>query len=642
MRTARLFFLQWGPAAVTGSVVPPRRRRQFHMKETLKESHSQARNKEMSVPIASTPHRPPGGLTRTLSQREQYRAQEEQRQLALCSRGAPGEWMTPLPSRLAIDADGYEAPRLSKEERRALLQQSLEQDAASVVEFTDGGEDDIETNGVSLTEFHSRENCTTVPRESALYNAVLARNELESRMRHNSWSVSRRRLQVSEKVIGPQSATLVTDTGGPSVDPTEGVIDDTRRRRLQDEGSYSNEFAGDLLEPNYESIGQPRSTYGMRKLVVPGLTGYQGVITREEEVRICEELMLLLQDRRAAYIAEEARYCVNLYEKELGIPGKDTLAFAMNRVPTLQKVLRRFFNLSLIPCPPNICQVNEMIGNFSGYPVHKKPHTIGPYVGIMNLVSTTVMHMQHVDSPWFPRVHMNPRSLFIVEQPCIDEYKMGYKQTHQPFHAFEYATRVSKDYRIEVMFATVEAAHMRCLRESVGLTEYAERKQLEARNPGTGSIPHESHSPQPSSPRAGAEGEENLFVFSGSTDKWIERLQNRLHGAEVDSVDSAFGGAAGPALNDSIDGNMIREQLLSAGRIGPVPRRFEASCVGQEGGQQEVSEHIGRIAQSQRRVNALKARYELAKKLKEANTPVTLTGGMRVIKGQSPLGKSRL
>ncbi|KEG12115.1 hypothetical protein DQ04_01991040 [Trypanosoma grayi] len=645
MRLTRILSLQWGPAAVAGTVVPPRRKRQFVMKEGRgpcvsgscgdENSNTERPPPHGSTSFASIPHRTSSGVARALSQREEYRAFKEEEEASMRRRGVPGEWLSPMPKRYGfydgIDEHGYEAPRASKEERRAMLQAALERNAASVVEFTEGGEQDIDMGGLPESEYHGQAGWTTIPRESALYNNVMAREELDSRTRNNSWTMARqqqqRRSGVCSGADGEGAAPLGTDD-------SDSVIDDKRRRRRQDEGSYSSVFDGDLLEPNYESIGQPCSTYGLRKMFVAGFTGYQGIITKEEEARICDELMQLLQDRRAAYIAEETRYCVNLYEKELGIPGKDTLAFAMSRAPTLQRVLERFFHLGLIPSPPNICQVSEMIGNFSGYPVHKKPLTIGPYCGILNLVSTTVMYLQHLDSPWFPRVHVNPRSLFVVEQPCLGDYKMGYKRTHQPFHTFEYATRVSKDYRIEVMFATVEAAQMRYLKEAVGMTEYAERKQLSEGSPDQMTI---LPSPISSSQTSVLSGASDGVVppFSGSTDKWLERLNHQMHASERDTEMGNKG--------TLVDGTALREQLLASGFIGAKPRPFEATAITAEANSGEVTEQqTGKMTPAQRRMTALKARYTFAKRLKEESGPWVSKEGVRVIEGHSPRKNTRI
>ncbi|RNF16715.1 uncharacterized protein Tco025E_05094 [Trypanosoma conorhini] len=626
MQTSRRCFLQWGHAVAAGTAVPPRRRRQFVMKEGQKPRPGGSDRppfQQQSSHGSAASFRPPGGLTHELSQREQHRLQQEQEEADMCRRGVPGEWLSPVPRRYGlydgIDEHGYEAARVSKEDRRKMLQAALERDAASVVEFTDGGEEDVDLGGMSAGEYHGQTGSMTIPRDSALYNAVLAREELDSRKRNNSWTLARRRQHQGggREVVGKANDTLTTQKDGA------GVIDDKRRQRKQDEGSYTSVFDENLLEPNYESIGQPRSTYGMRKMFVAGLTSYQGVITREDEACISDELLHLLQDARAAYIAEESRYCVNLYEKELGIPGKDTLAFAISRAPSLQRVLGQFFHLGLIPSIPNICQVSEMIGNFSGYPIHKKPAAIGPYVGILNLVSTTVMHLQHLDSPWFPRLYMSPRSLAVVEQPCLGEYKMGYKWTHQPFHTFEYGTRVSKDYRIEVMFATVEAAQMRYLNDAVGLTEYAEKQQKEEGAAENRALLSSSSLISPSSGTVSGAAE----AFCGSADKWIERLNHQLHASE--------GGAGTVSKGAAIDGKTLREQLLATGSIGAKARTLATSA--EVAASTDDSKRQGKenASPTQRRMAALKARYEFAKRLKESK-PQVVSGGLHLMEGHAP------
>ncbi|ORC90538.1 uncharacterized protein TM35_000083360 [Trypanosoma theileri] len=672
MRFSSLRRLQWGPAALNGTAVAPRRKRQFVMREGNNRAtpqHHSRNNNNNNNNNNGTVTSPPAGVARGLSQREHYRAlreahqQQQQQQQGEeegnknnnnnnnnnnSGKSVPGEWLAPLPRRPApIDADGYDAAPPTADERRAWLQAALERNAASVVEFTPGGEKDIDTGGRTPADFHANASCTTIPTDSVLYNAVLAGAELDSRRRNNSWTVARKRQQGVCEFAATSSVegktTVEKDTAKSDNDNNdengsgnlEHVIDERRRRQREDEGSYTDVFEGDLLEPNYESIGYSRSTYGMRKLFLSGLTGYQGMITREEEARICDELLHLLQDRRAAYVAEETRYCVNLYEKELGIPGKDTLAFAMNRAPTLQLVLARFFHLGLIPSPPNVCQVSEMIGNFSGYPVHKKPPTIGPYVGILNLVSTTVMHFQHLNCPWFPRIHMNPRSLFIVEQPCLGEYKMGYKRTEQPFHAFEYATRVSKDYRIEVLFATVEVEQTRYLRDAVGLTEYAEKREQEKMGKEQLALPK---MPQSSSIETGDE----VSLFSGSTDKWLERLNNQLHASEEVTGNT-------PKKGTMIDGNALREKLLASGCIGTKSRPLETSSLSSLDGEtpdsnteEKNTQPSEKMSPAQRRMAALKARYAFAKRLKEETRPQVSSGGVHLIQGHSPRKQTRL
>lgn len=363
-----------------------------------------------------------------------------------------------------------------------------------------------------------------------------------------------------------------------------------------------------------------------------------------------EELLHLLQDPRAAYVAEEARYCINLYEKELGIPGKDTLAFALSSCQTLQRVLYRFFFLGLIPSVPNVCQVSEMVGTFSGYPVHRHPSSIGSYVGMLNLVSTSVLHLQHKDAPWYPRLHLTPRSLFVVTEPCLSEYAMGYKQTHQPFHAFEYATRVSKDYRIEVLFATVETAQMRTLSEALQLTEYAERRAREGTAKlltGTSQLLAEARTHTTVTPADSVTG----VPLRGRTDEWLQRVRDSMHTSEE---------ARGYGHAKPLDGHALRRQLLAERLVGNRPR-LDSGCgsVGWRSGagldeganakaaeaQAETRHHENDASHSDRtttsaahrRLAALKARYNFAQELKASRQRVEVTSdGPRLLRGHAP------
>ncbi|KAG5495044.1 hypothetical protein JKF63_02097 [Porcisia hertigi] len=599
-----------------------------------------------------------------VSQREAYR----QRRSAADSTGdsfvdktVAGSLFTPLPRSYGfyegIDEHARQAPRPSREARQQQLRESLEAKAASVVEFTDGGEDDIELNGLPADQYHGHAGWTTIPKDSALYSTMYDVGDLESRQRTNSWSVAVHHSMVAG---GCSVGDRLTDSSAASLQPLgvhqEGseqapqeVLDDRRRRRQHDEGLLSTSLEGELLAPMQESVGQPRSTYAMRKLFVDGLVGYQGVITRAEEATMCEELLHLLQDPRAAYVAEEARYCVNLYEKALGIPGKDTLAFALSSCRTLQRVLHRFFFLGLIPSVPNVCQVSEMVGTFSGYPVHRHPPSIGPYVGVLNLVSTSVLHLQHKDAPWYPRLHLTPRSLFVVTEPCLTEYAIGYKQTHQPFHAFEYATRVSKDYRIEVLFATVEAAQAKTLSEAVHLTEYAEQQAREGMTklpPGSMEFFSEAHT----HPAVTKTELDTRVHLRGRTDEWLQRLRDNLHASE----DAKGGGHAKP-----VDGHALRRQLLAEHLIGDRPR----SDNGDDGVGWESEVGVDRGAQvnaadsqtgarcpekgtclpakpnsmAQRRLAALKARYSFAQELKASQQRIERANdGPRLIRGHAP------
>ncbi|KAG5469003.1 hypothetical protein LSCM4_02397 [Leishmania orientalis] len=599
------------------------------------------------------------------SQRQVYR---QRRDAANNSGDSPvdetvaGSLFTPLPRSAGfydgIDEHAREAPRPSREERQQLLRESLEAHAASAVEFTDGGEDDVELNGLPADQYHGQAGWTTIPKNSALYNTMYGVGDLESRKRVNSWSVVMRHRSVGGgrgdvgDLLGDLAATSAQRPGAhgnKNEKADEEVLDDRRRRRQHDDGLLSTSLEGELLAPMQESVGQPRSTYALRKMFVDGLVGYQGVITRAEEATMAEELLHLLQDARAAYVAEEARYCINLYEKELGIPGKDTLAFALSSCQTLQRVLYRLFFLGLIPSVPNVCQVSEMVGTFSGYPVHRHPPSIGSYVGVLNLVSTSVLHLQHKDAPWYPRLHLTPRSLFVVTEPCLSEYAMGYKYTHQPFHAFEYATRVSKDYRIEVLFATVETAQTRTLSKAVQLTEYAERRAREGTSklvPAKSLSLADAHTHTTVTATESATG----VLLRGHTDEWLQRLRDNLHASQ----EASGGGRAKP-----LDGHTLRRQLLAEHLVGERPR-LDSGCSDADRKcgtpAEEVADTAAAEAQggarhydedapfsekttsaAQRRLEVLKARYDFAQKLRALQQRVEVANdGPRLIRGHAP------
>lgn len=366
-------------------------------------------------------------------------------------------------------------------------------DAFSEVEFTDGGEADC-LSGSS----DSAGNSTTIPRDSALYSSYSARWQLDSRSRVNSWELARRRNELPPGTLkGHQDPQQAAQSKGR-----------LHQRGGRFTGTYSSHLANEMLASNPYALGESRSAYGLRKIPLDGVSGHEEIISEAEELKINEELLQVLQKPEAAYITSETRYCVNLYERQLGIPGGDILAFQIEVAsPTLHKVLNRFYLLGFIPAPPNVCQVSEMIGNFSGYPVREKSPAIGEYYGVLNLISPAVLHFQHKSCPWYPRTYLSPRSLLVVKAPSLTEYKMGYKHTHQPFHSFEYATRVSKDYRLEVLFATVEVEHLKHLNESILLTDYATKRMKTAAS---------QRSASPAAPK------------HKSTDEWIEKLRHQL------------------------------------------------------------------------------------------------------------------
>lgn len=588
------------------------------------------------------------------SQRQAYHRQKAEQERVQGSgavrEGVAGSYFTPLPRQYGfydgIDEDGVAASQPTREERQAQLRAALESQAASVVDFTDGGEADIEMNGLPAEQYHGQAGWTTIPRDSALYHTMYGTGDLESRQRTNSWGVAMRKARPGEDIrdlLGESSANAVrTESDSGTKNSKEDVLDDRRRRRQHDEGFYSTALEGEMLAPTQESVGQPRSTYALRKMYVDGLVGYQGMISRAEEAAVSEELLHLLQSPRAAYVAEEARYCVNLYEKELGIPGKDTLAFALASCPTLQRVLYRFFFLGLIPSVPNVCQVSEMVGNFSGYPVHRHPRSIGSYVGLLNLVSTSVLHLRHKDSPWYPRLHLSPRSLFVVTEPCLGDYAMGYKQTQQPFHAFEYATRVSKDYRIEVLFATVETAQTRTLAEAVQLTDYATAKM----KAGTRGEPLLTSSETTDQQEDTATAAAAATFAGGNTDAWLQRLRAKLHHLEE--------GKGEEGEMKPLDGHALRRQLLEQHLIGEVPKGMSglqgesSSDCPTSSSSSSTATAAGKTSAAapsspaQRRLAALKARFEFAQSLKASKQQVEVSAeGPQLIRGYSPKDRLR-
>eukprot|EP00796_Vickermania_ingenoplastis_P004479 gene4479-3272_t len=432
----------------------------------------------------------------------------------------------------------------------------------SAVEYVDGGEEAVRTSG------EHNDTSTTVPKDSALYSSYSARSQLDSRSRTNTWELARRR-----NALHGGAANRRRETGSVS-------FDDARRLHRQREASYSQELLNEMLIDTPSCRGESRSTYAMRKIPLNGVSGYQEIISETEEAQMSEELLKILQDPRAAYITTETRYCINLFERQLGVSDQDALALDMKEAtPTLYEVLNRFLHLGLIPSFPNVCQVSEMIGNFSGYPVKEKPEAIGAYFGLLNLVSPSVLYLQHKSCPWFPRMYLSQRSLTVVTNPCLSEFKFGYKQRHQPFHTFEYGTRVSKDYRLEILFATVEVEHLKHLRESIDLTDYASKRLS---NDKVLSAPHKNT--------------ESSFASTpdrvSSTDIWIKELRQKLFNPD----------------SEPASGEQIRREAEEKSLKG----KSVNFSVGAQGDEAESSP--GSTA-AHRRLKALRARYNRASEI---------------------------
>lgn len=531
------------------------------------------------------------------------------------------------------------------------------------VEFVDGGEAEVaRESSQDPNELHSAwkrvkkvataaaaaesDSFPTIPRDSALYSSYSARHQLNSRSRLNTWELTRRKNHLS-RTSAPSSSADGSDAS-PAQSSEEGVaLTDQRRRERVHEAQYSEQLMNETLTDNPASKGESRSTYGLRKIPLPGVSAYQEIVSEAEEVKMNEELLKVLQDPRAAYITTETRYCVNLYERELGVPGHETLAFEMEKVaPTLQKVLHRMFYIGLIPAIPNICQVSEMIGNFAGYPVQEKPQAIGDYYGILNLISPTVLHLQHKSCPWYPRLYLSPRSLTVVTEPSLSEFKVGYKHTHQPFHSFEYGNRISNDYRIEVLFATVEVAHLGHLRDSIRITDYAAERMKDSKQISTGSSVRAASAEKSSDSDS---HKSNFEKYSGvtaspsssfvdSTDSWIRKLRDELLTNPEDDV-------------SAVDGMKLKEEALSQQLVGmtkPLIRTSEQQQA-PEGSPMSSSSatsantnntSTNKSSFAKRRLEALKARHNTAVSLTRRRTTtrrVSNAGTPRVIPGAPPV-----
>jgi hypothetical protein len=377
------------------------------------------------------------------------------------------------PCRGTLPDDYYAPTQPSRSQSRAeRMREILKRNAVSSVEISSGGEADIDLGGLPPDAYHGRVGWTTIPENSSMFQDVINKDALPSRRRANSWGILRRQQEAATKGDGAVAAATNTNDDETFLQSRAASEDQWRRHN----GAYRTTFDDHMtLAPVRDAVAYSRSTYALRKLYLDGLWGYMNMITPHEELSIAEEALHLTQSTTSCYIAEEARYCVNLYDSvtPLGVPSRDPLTLPLHRCPMLMTVLQRFFDLELIPSLPNVVQISEFVGTFSGYPPHRKPTSIGPYLGLLNLVSPAVLQTRHVEHPWAPRMLLLPRSLFIVQPPCLDEYALGYAATHQPFHNFDYATRFAADYRIEILFATVDVQNTKLLHETVSMTEYA-------------------------------------------------------------------------------------------------------------------------------------------------------------------------
>ena len=341
---------------------------------------------------------------------------------------------------------------------------------------------------------------TVLSGRSALARGVLLRNSLPSRSKHSSWDAvgldeSRARHNTTAANSGDGGADRATQhpSSAPAATTPESSLlaEVAQRSTLREweasEAHYRHTFdAATTLEHHRDSVQHTRSVYAQRSLQLPGLFSYHGFVTALEERNIVAELTRLLLRPAARFHSEEGRYCVNLFERRLlslsndggGGGGADPLAFSLpDDAPALLAVLERAARLGLIPSVPNVAQVSEMVSAYAGYAPQLKHPSIGAYFGVLNFVSPAQLSLVHVDQPWSPKVMLVPRAMYVLGATLFRQYRVGYARLDSAVAVHQEQARFTKDYRIEVVFATVEPEAVPRLAVPVRATEYAERRR---------------------------------------------------------------------------------------------------------------------------------------------------------------------
>lgn len=367
----------------------------------------------------------------------------------------------------------YAQQRQATTERKAAFMSWLRsREDVSSVELTKEDEASAFSDYPSEGAFHEANPQTVrVPAASALGQMLTKKPYLESRKGCNTWN------------------TL------PRADD-DGAEDAVRAQSTDEEwyrsdAFYNSDFRRTNAEHQAEAVQYSVSIYTKRKLVIDDLYSYHEMITRREEKDIAGELVTLLHDERSVdFHPEEGRYCVNLHDKQMVLPVRDKatgvklhpIIFSLaTHAPTLARVLHRFYKLGLVPAVPNTVQVSEYVSPYGGYAPQRKHPSIGPYLGVLGLVSQSLMALRHVDQPWLPQIMAVPRSLHVCGQQVLNEYRIGYPQTHSNTHTFQGASRHTKDYRIEVLFATVDSRTLPAMRDVQRLSDYAETRIMGAK-----------------------------------------------------------------------------------------------------------------------------------------------------------------
>jgi hypothetical protein len=395
------------------------------------------------------------------------------------------------------------------------MRQTLLDDDAdwlSTVEITTGDETDEELKQLNaMSKRHS-----AISGRSALAKNVLLRNVSHNKRRKKDDEESPEDSLFSSETRSRFSTWDAIDTSDTHV---QQVLDDVAARSLTDrewdrsEGHYRHTFdASVTLEHQRDAVQHTNSIYSNRALALPDFWAYHSFVTPLEEKRMVAELMRLLLKPVAAFHAQEGRYCVNLYEKRLGTlavaveaanvaigmnerapaetasPASSStaadhcLAFSIQHdAPTLYAVLQRAARTELIPAMPNVVQVSEMVSAFAGYAPHLKHPSIGSYFGILNLVSSAQLGFVHRDMPWSPKAMLLPRAMYVFGPEVLRNYRVGYQHLDREWETHQDRSRFTKDYRIEVMFATVDAETVPRLQGAVRATDAAERKAATVR-----------------------------------------------------------------------------------------------------------------------------------------------------------------
>ena len=194
-----------------------------------------------------------------------------------------------------------------------------------------------------------------------------------------------------------------------------------------------------------------------------------------EERLIAQELSNLLIRPEAEYVAEECRYTVNIFEKKLGIHN-EMWTFSFGDTPSLEALIHRLYHAGILASLPNTAQVNEFTGPYSGYQPHRKNTGFGPYLGILNLISKNLVNLRHIELPWAPSVLAESRSLLTVTKPALLEYKIGTANPSDVYKPFRMSSRHTRDYRIEVLLASVDLPQIKYLNDAANITNYSESK----------------------------------------------------------------------------------------------------------------------------------------------------------------------